>query len=256
MKVLLLAGGYGTRLSEETSLKPKPMVEIGGKPIIWHIMKYYSLFGFNEFVILCGYMGHYIKEYFYNYTIHRDDFTIDIATGKLHRHRKNSEHWKVTLLDTGHNTMTGGRILRAREFTDNKPFLLTYGDGLSDIDINQLINDHQKSGAITTMTCVQPDGRFGAVKRAENGRITSFLEKPRGDGAWINGGFFVCNQEIFQYLKDDTTVFEQEPLSNLAGDNQLHGYLHRGFWKPMDTLRDKNYLDSLLLKEQAPWVKW
>ena len=232
------------------------MVEIGGKPIIWHIMKHYSLFGFNEFVILCGYMGHHIKEFFYNYAVHGDDFTIDLLTGEIHKHRKNSEAWKVTLLDTGLDTMTGGRILRAKEFTDNQPFLLTYGDGVSDIDINQLINNHKKSGAILTVTCVQPEGRFGAIELAENKRVVSFLEKPQGDGAWINGGFFVCNQEVFQYLKDDTTVFEREPLSKLAQDNQLNGYLHKGFWKPMDTLRDKKQLESLLLEKKAPWVKW
>ena len=242
MKVLLLAGGFGTRLSEETDIRPKPMADIGGRPIIWHIMKGYSHYGFNEFVVLLGYKGYYIKEYFGNYFLHQSDVTIDLSTNGMEVHNNTSEPWKVTLLETGQDTMTGGRIKRAKDFIGNEPFLLTYGDGVSDVDLSELINFHKKHGKLITMTAVQPEGRFGALETDGN-RVESFLEKPKGDGSWINGGFFVCQPEVLNYIKDDHTVFEQEPLQQLAKDGQLFNYRHQGFWKCMDTLRDKKVLN-------------
>src|SRR5450432_219018 len=255
MKVLLLAGGYGTRLSEETEIRPKPMAEIGGKPILWHIMKIYSHFGFNDFVILLGYKGYYIKEYFANYFLHQSDVTIDLSTNGMEVHNNKSEPWKVTLLDTGLNTMTGGRIKRASKFIGDEPFLLTYGDGVSDINISALVEFHKSHGKYITMSAVQPEGRFGALE-TEGNRVESFLEKPKGDGNWINGGFFVCQPEILKYIDDDKTVFEQEPLQKLAKEGQLYNFRHEGFWKCMDTLRDKNALNELWEKGQAKWKTW
>jgi len=255
MKVLLLAGGFGTRLSEETDIRPKPMAEIGGKPIIWHIMKGYSHYGFNEFVILLGYKGYYIKEYFGNYFLHQSDVTIDLSTNGIEVHNNTSEPWKVTLLETGQDTMTGGRIKRAKNFIGNEPFLLTYGDGVSDVDLSDLIQFHKKHGKLITMTAVQPEGRFGALE-TEGTRVSSFLEKPKGDGSWINGGFFVCQPEVLDYIADDQTVFEQEPLMQLAKNGELFNYRHKGFWKCMDTLRDKKVLNEMWDKGQAKWKTW
>ena len=255
MKVLLLAGGFGTRLSEETDIRPKPMAEIGGKPIIWHIMKGYSHYGFNEFIILLGYKGYYIKEYFGNYFLHQSDVTIDLSTNGIEVHNNTSEPWKVTLLETGQDTMTGGRIKRAKNFIGNEPFLLTYGDGVSDVDLSDLIQFHKKHGKLITMTAVQPEGRFGALE-TEGTRVSSFLEKPKGDGSWINGGFFVCQPEVLDYIADDQTVFEQKPLMQLAKDGELFNYRHKGFWKCMDTLRDKKVLNEMWDKGQAKWKTW
>jgi glucose-1-phosphate cytidylyltransferase len=255
MKVLLLAGGFGTRLSEETDIRPKPMADIGGKPIIWHIMKGYSHYGFNEFVVLLGYKGYYIKEYFGNYFLHQSDVTIDLSTNGIEVHNNTSEPWKVTLLETGQDTMTGGRIKRAKDFIGKEPFLLTYGDGVSDVNLAELIQFHKQHGKLITMTAVQPEGRFGALET--NGeRVESFLEKPKGDGSWINGGFFVCQPEVLNYIKDDSTVFEQEPLQQLAKDGQLFNFRHSGFWKCMDTLRDKKVLNELWESKQAKWKTW
>lgn len=255
MKVCLLAGGFGTRLSEETGLKPKPMVEIGSKPIIWHIMKLYSHYGFNDFVILLGYKGYVIKEYFANYFLHQSNVTINLETNSMEIHKTSSEPWKVTLLDTGLDTMTGGRVKRASEVIDS-PFMLTYGDGVGDVNINELVAFHKEHGKICTMTSVQPEGRFGSLEIGENAQVSKFLEKPKGDGAWINAGFFVCNPEIFQYLEDDQTIFERYPLETLASKGELMTYKHSGFWKPMDTLRDKNQLETLWKSETAPWKTW
>ena len=256
MKVLLLAGGFGTRLSEETDIRPKPMAEIGGKPILWHIMKLYSHYGFNDFVILLGYKGYYIKEYFANYFLHQSDVTLDLVENKMEVHSNASEPWKVTLLDTGLNTMTGGRILRAKDFIGNEPFLLTYGDGLADIDIGNLMNFHKSHGKAITMTAVQPEGRFGALETDADNKVLSFMEKPKGDGSWINGGFFVCQPEVLDYIDGDSTVFEREPLEKLAEDQQLYTYLHTKFWKCMDTLRDKIQLNEMWDKGDAKWKIW
>jgi glucose-1-phosphate cytidylyltransferase len=257
MKVLLLAGGFGTRLSEETDVRPKPMVEIGGKPILWHIMKIYSNYGFNEFVILLGYKGYYIKEYFANYFLHQSDVTIDISNGNMEVHNNSSEPWKVTLLDTGLNSMTGGRIKRAQEFVGNEPFMLTYGDGVSDINIEELIKFHKSHGKLMTMTSAQPDGRFGALRIDDNNQVLEFQEKPKGDGSWINAGFFVCEPKVFDYITEgDGTVFEQTPLKNLAKDGEIFTYKHNGFWMPMDTLRDKMKLNEMWESKKAPWKVW
>lgn len=255
MKVLLLAGGFGTRLSEETDIRPKPMAEIGGKPIIWHIMKGYSHYGFNEFVVLLGYKGYYIKEYFGNYFLHQSDVTIDLSTNGIEVHNNTSEPWKVTLLETGQDTMTGGRIKRAKDFIGNEPFLLTYGDGVSDVDLTELIKFHKSHGGLITMTAVQPEGRFGALE-TDGDRVESFLEKPKGDGSWINGGFFVCQPEVLNYIKDDQMVFEQEPLQQLAREGQLFNYRHEGFWKCMDTLRDKKVLNEMWESGHSKWKTW
>ncbi len=256
MKVLLLAGGFGTRLSEETDLKPKPMVEIGGKPILWHIMKMYSQFGYNDFVVLLGYKGYYIKEYFANYFLHQSDVTIDLASNEMKIHKNTSEPWTVTLLDTGLHSMTGGRIKRAQELVGDEPFMLTYGDGVSDLNINDLVDFHKSHGKAMTMTSVQPHGRFGAVE-IEGNKITNFLEKPKGKGSWINGGFFVCEPSVFDYIKEgDGTIFEQSPLKELANDGQLYSYKHDGFWMCMDTLKDKNELDKMFLSNDAKWKSW
>ena len=257
MKVLLLAGGFGTRLSEETDVRPKPMVEIGGKPILWHIMKIYSHYGFNDFVVLLGYKGYYIKEYFANYFLHQSDVTIDMTNGMMEVHNNSSEPWKVTLLDTGLNSMTGGRIKRAQEFIGDEPFMLTYGDGVADINIEELVKFHKKHGKVLTMTSAQPDGRFGALNINENNRVQEFKEKPKGDGSWINAGYFVCEPKVFDYIiEGDSTVFEQEPLKNLAKEGEIFTYKHDSFWMPMDTLRDKHKLNELWNENKAPWKVW
>ena len=257
MKVLILAGGFGTRLSEETDIKPKPMVEVGGKPILWHIMKTYSHYGINEFVILLGYKGYYIKEYFANYFLHQSDVTIDMSNGDMEVHNNSSEPWKVTLLDTGLNAMTGARIKKAKEHIGNEPFMLTYGDGVADIDIQEVLSFHQQHGKLMTMTSVQPEGRFGALNINENDQVTTFEEKPKGDGSWINAGYFVCQPEVLDYIDNgDDVVFEQEPLKKLAKDGQIFTYKHHAFWKPMDSLKDKNDLNELWDKNKAPWKVW
>lgn len=256
MKVLLLAGGFGTRLSEETDIRPKPMAEIGGKPILWHIMKIYAHYGYTEFVVLLGYKGYYIKEYFANYFLHQSDVTIDLRNNEMKVHNNSSEPWMVTLLDTGLHTMTGGRIKRAKDFIGNEPFLLTYGDGVANIDLNQLMQFHQAHGKAITMTAVQPEARFGALKTDADNKVLSFMEKPKGDGTWINGGFFICEPRVLDYIKDDQTVFEQYPLENLAKDGELYTYHHHGFWKCMDTLRDKVKLNELWESGEAQWKIW
>ncbi len=257
MKVVLLAGGLGTRLSEETELKPKPMVEIGGKPILWHIMKIYSHYDFNEFIVLTGYKSHVIKDYFINYYNRYSDITVDMAANSVEIHKTRHEPWKVTMLYTGQNTMTGGRIKKAKDYVGGEPFLLTYGDGVSDIDISELIKYHKNSKKLVTLTAAQPGGRFGALDIDSSNNVNSFTEKPVGDGAWINGGFFVCEPGVFDYIQDgDSTVFEKEPLQNLAKDGQLNAYKHKGFWRPMDTLKDKNDLTEMWTSGKAPWVKW
>lgn len=256
MKVLILAGGYGTRISEESDVKPKPMIEIGGKPIIWHIMKHYSSYGFNEFVLLLGYKSYVIKEYFANYYLHNSDVTIDTAKKSIEVHNNYSENWKITLLETGLDTMTGGRVKRAKDFIGNEPFFLTYGDGVSDVNIKELLAFHKKHGKKITMTSIQPEGRFGALKIEENNKISSFLEKPKGDGAWINGGFFVCDPSVINYIDGDSTTFEKEPLENLAKEGELYSYKHDGFWKCMDTLRDKNQLNEMWANNKAKWKTW
>jgi len=257
MKVLILAGGFGTRLSEETDIKPKPMVEIGGKPILWHIMKIYSSYGFNEFIVLLGYKGYVIKEYFSNYFLHQSSVTIDLKNNSLKVHQNESEPWKVTLLETGLETLTGGRIKRAREFLNpNEEFLLTYGDGLTDVDIKKTVEFHKSHKKLLTMTAVQPAGRYGALSIEESGLVASFKEKPKGDGSWINGGFFVCNSSILDFIGGDNTIFEQEPLTTLASNNQLVAYKHTGFWECMDTLRDKTHLCELWESNRAPWKNW
>lgn len=257
MKVVILAGGLGTRLSEETDLKPKPMVEIGGRPILWHIMKIYSYWGFNEFVILTGYKSHIIKEYFMNYYTRYSDITIDMANNELEIHNHRNEPWKVTMLYTGPDTMTGGRIAQAKDFLKNERFMLTYGDGVSNVNIKDVIDSHEKSGKIATLTTVQPSGRFGALSIGNDGNILSFKEKPQGDGAWINGGFFVLEPEVFDYIKNSSdTVFENETLEKLAQDGQLNAYKHQGFWRSMDTLRDKKDLTDMWVSGDAPWTLW
>lgn len=257
MKVLILAGGLGSRLSEETTLKPKPMVEIGGRPILWHIMKIYSYYGFNEFIILCGYKGYMIKEYFANYYSHMSDMTIDMATNSITHHANHAEPWKVTLVDTGQETMTGSRIKKVQQYVGNESFMLTYGDGVGDINIERLIKYHKSHGSTMTMTSVQPEGRFGALVINEKQNVLSFVEKPKGDGSWINAGFFVCQPEIFDYIPDgEKIIFEREPLENLANVGKLFTYKHEGFWKPMDTQRDKIQLEEMIEKNNAPWIKW
>lgn len=258
MKVVLLAGGYGTRISEETDLKPKPMVEIGGKPILWHIMKIYSHYGFNDFVVLLGYKGYYIKEYFANYFLHQSDITIDLQTNSMQVHNNTSEPWKVTLVDTGLDTMTGGRIKRAQKYIGNETFLLTYGDGVSDINIQKTVEFHKSHGKAITMTAIQPEARFGNLDIDEDTfRIERFIEKPPTEAGWINGGFFVCEPKVFEYLsEDETCVFEQKPLQQLALDGEMFAYKHSGFWQPMDTLRDNQKLNKLWKYGNAPWKVW
>lgn len=272
MKVVILAGGFGTRISEETGIKPKPMVEIGDKPILWHIMKIYSAYGLNEFIICLGYKGHIIKEYFSNYILHKSDMTFDFKNNKSTFHHNDAEPWEVTLVDTGENSMTGGRIKRIEEYIGNETFCLTYGDGVTDLNIEKLIQFHKSHNASATLTAVQPPGRFGAFTLSQSDcdnqtssdpsgynrscHIETFQEKPKGDRAWINGGFFVLEPDVMKYIKEDATVWEKEPLENLARDGQLVAYRHAGFWQAMDTLRDKMYLQNLYDSGEAPWIKW
>lgn len=255
MQVGILAGGFGTRLSEETTHIPKPMVEIGEKPILWHIMKIYSNYGYNDFVIMLGYKGYIIKEYFTNLFLHQSDVSIDLKKNKIEILNSNSEPWTVKLIDTGLNVMTGARVKRIEKYLDEDQFMLTYGDGVCDVDINKLVNFHNKEKRIGTLTAVQPEGRFGALK-VENNSIKSFSEKPKGDQMWINGGFFVLNKDVFDYIDDNPqNVWETDVLEKLSQDNQLSAYKHDGFWQCMDTLREKNYLNKLLQNNNAPWIK-
>lgn len=256
MKVVILAGGTGTRLSEETGIRPKPLVEIGGYPILWHILKIYSYYGFNEFIICLGYKGFLIKEYFSNYFLHMSDVTFDMEENAMQVHEKHSEPWKVTLINTGESTMTGGRIKRIAEYVGNETFMLTYGDGVADVDINNLLQFHQQNKRLATLTAVQPPGRFGLANINSDNEVVSFVEKPIGDGSWINGGFFVLEPQIFNYIEGDQTIWEQEPMEKLAAHHQLMAYKHRGFWRPMDSLRDKNILEELWNSKRAPWKIW
>ena len=256
MKAVILAGGLGTRISEETHLKPKPMVEIGGRPILWHILKIFSAHGINEFVICCGYKGYVIKEYFANYFLHMSDVTFDMQKNEMRVHQRYAEPWSVTLVDTGENTMTGGRLRRVKPYVqDSDAFCFTYGDGVSDIDIERLLAFHRGHGLKATVTATVPPGRFGALE-IHQGRVRSFKEKPRGDGSKINGGFFVLSPSVIDYIDDDQTIWEAGPLERLAGEGQLAAYEHEGFWQPMDTLRDKNHLEELWASGKAPWKKW
>ncbi|PCJ59273.1 MAG: glucose-1-phosphate cytidylyltransferase [Planctomycetota bacterium] len=256
MKAVILAGGLGTRFSEETQLRPKPMIEIGGKPILWHIMKMYSAHNINDFVICCGYKGYIIKEYFANYFLHTSDVTFDIVSNKMEVHHQNTEPWKITLIDTGEQTMTGGRIKRISEYVKNEEsFCLTYGDGVSDVDITKLISFHKAKKVKATLTAVLPPGRFG-VLNLEKDLVKNFREKPQGEGSKINGGFFVLCPSVLNYITGDNTIWEKEPLEALADENNLAAYTHRGFWHPMDTLRDKNYLEELWINGHAPWKTW
>jgi glucose-1-phosphate cytidylyltransferase len=257
MKVVLLAGGFGTRLSEETEIKPKPMVEIGGKPILWHIMKIYSHYGFNEFIVCLGYKGYVIKEYFANYFLHQSDLTLDLKKNTIDWHNSLAEPWKITLKDTGVNTMTGGRIKAIKDLVGNETFMLTYGDGLSDVNIKELVDFHKRNEKLATVTAVQPSGRFGALNfQPQSDLVKNFEEKPKGDGAWVNGGFFVCEPEVFDYIDGSSTIWEREPLEKLANNGQLISYKHHGFWRPMDTLRDKNELENLWKDDKAEWKSW
>lgn len=255
LKAVILAGGLGTRISEETSVKPKPMIEIGGKPILWHIMKIYSAHGVNEFVICCGYKGYVIKEYFANYFLHMSDVTFDMANNKMEVHQRNAEPWKVTLVDTGESTMTGGRLKRVAPFVGDEDFCLTYGDGVGNINITKSIEFHRAHGRQATMTAVQPPGRFGALDLNGNA-VQNFLEKPHGDGGWINGGFFVLSPKVIDLIDGDDCIWERKPLEKLATTGELMAFQHDGFWQPMDTLRDKTYLEELWATGSAPWKIW
>jgi glucose-1-phosphate cytidylyltransferase len=255
MKALILAGGLGARISEESNTRPKPMIEIGGKPILWHIMKIYSSHGVNEFVICCGYKGYIIKEYFANYFLHMSDVTFDMKHNKMEVHQNSAEPWRVTLVDTGEQTMTGGRLKRVFDHIGEDDFCFTYGDGVGDVDISSLIAFHKKEGRLATLTATQPPSRFGAIN-LEGHRILNFQEKPQGDGSWINGGFFVLSPKVIDYIDGDHTVWEREPMERLARDGQMSAWLHRGFWQPMDTLRDKNHLEELWVSGKAPWKVW
>lgn len=256
MKVVILAGGYGTRLSEETTIKPKPMVEIGDMPMLWHIMKIYSSFGFNDFVICLGYKGYMIKEYFANYFLHKSDITINLKENAVNVHDSHAEPWNITLVDTGIDTMTGGRIRRIKKHIGNEPFLLTYGDGIGNVNLHALVEFHKSHGKYCTVTSVQPTGRFGALSIGQDHEVVSFMEKPKGDGAWINGGFFVCQPEVFDYIEGDSTVWEKEPMERIAADEQMKAFLHTEFWKPMDTLRDKQELEREWQAGSARWKVW
>lgn len=257
MKVAILAGGFGTRISEESHLKPKPMIEIGERPILWHIMKIYSYYGFNDFIICLGYKGYCIKEYFAHYFLHEADITFDFSdSNKQIVHNHHAEPWRVTLVNTGLNTMTGGRVKRIKDHIGHEPFMLTYGDGVADVDIRKLVAYHKASGRLATVTSTQPAGRFGALNLTKDNLIQGFKEKPKGDGAWVNAGFFVMQPEVLDYIADDNTILEREPLENLANDGQLIAYKHDGFWQPMDTMRDKALLDDLWQSGKAPWKKW
>lgn len=255
MKAVILAGGLGTRISEETHLKPKPMIEIGGKPILWHIMKTYSFHGINDFIVCCGYKGYVIKEYFANYFLHMSDITFDIKNNSMTVHQQYAEPWKVTLLDTGEQTMTGGRLKRASSYLGGEDFCFTYGDGVSNVNISDLVKFHKEEGALATVTAVQPPGRFG-VLNFDKKRVTGFSEKPLGEGGWINGGYFVLSPKVLDLIESDSTTWEREPMVQLSQRGQLSSYLHNGFWHPMDTLRDKNYLEELWDKKNAPWKVW
>lgn len=255
MKAVILAGGLGTRLSEETTTKPKPMVEIGGKPILWHIMKIYSAYDIKDFIVCLGYKGYLIKEYFANYFLHTSDVTFDIANNQINIHHNHAEPWRVTLVDTGENTMTGGRLKRVQSYLGNEDFCFTYGDGVGNPNIAQLVAFHEKQGTLATVTATQPTGRFGALNLKDN-KVVSFVEKPEGDGRWINGGFFVLSPQVIDYIDGDATTWEREPLEQLARNQQLSAFLHHGFWQPMDTLRDKHYLEELWASGKAPWKVW
>ena len=252
-----MAGGYGTRISEESGVKPKPMIEIGSKPILWHIMSIYAAHGISDFIICCGYRGHMIKEYFSTYFLHRSDVTFDLRKNEMHVHQNDVEPWRVTLVDTGEKTMTGGRIKRIKEHLDGEAFCLTYGDGVSDLDIGKLIQFHRSNKVLATLTAVQPPGRFGAfmLDRGQS-KVLTFREKPTGDGAWVNGGFFVLEPAVLDYISSDDTVWEREPMERLAAEGNLSAYQHSGFWQPMDTLRDKHFLEELWQSGKAPWKKW
>jgi glucose-1-phosphate cytidylyltransferase len=256
MKAVILAGGLGTRISEETHLKPKPMVEIGGKPILWHILKIYSAHGINEFVICCGYKGYVIKEYFANYFLHMSDVTFHMKLNSMEVHHKKAEPWQVTLVDTGEATMTGGRLKRVQDYIGDGSFCFTYGDGVSDVDVTALIAHHNSHARLATVTAVQPPGRYGALNLGADAAVLGFQEKPQGDGGWINGGFFVLEPEVIDRIDADTTLWEQEPLRSLAGEGQLTAFQHHGFWQPMDTLRDRHLLEELWASGAAPWKVW
>src|SRR3989338_2647398 len=257
MKVVILAGGFGTRLSEETSIKPKPMAEIGGKPILWHIMKIFSSYGFNYFVILCGYKSHVIKEYFANYALHKADVTFDIGSHSMEIHKNGAEDWKVTLVETGEDTLTGGRIKRAQKYIGDEPFILTYGDGVSNVNIKNLVKFHKENKSLATVTAVQPGGRFGVLNfKGNKNKVSGFREKDSNDGGWINGGFMVLEPQVFDYIEGDSTIFEQEPMVNLAKQGHLSAYKHTGYWQCMDTLRYKMVLENLWEKNEAPWKVW
>lgn len=256
MKTVILAGGLGTRLSEATNLIPKPMVEIGGKPILWHIIKIYSQYGINDFVVCCGYKQYVIKEYFANYFYHNCDITVDLSEGSIQTRDSHSENWKVTLVDTGLKTMTGGRVQRIQKYIGDEPFLLTYGDGVADINIDETIEEHKKSGKVLSMTAYQPSGKLGVLDIDADGTLKSFQEKPQQGGSWINAGFFVCEPELFDYLNGDEEMFEREPMQRLMAKQQIHVYKHNGFWKPMDTLRDSQELNKMWDENKAPWKTW
>lgn len=255
MKAVILAGGLGTRISEETGLRPKPMIEIGGKPLLWHVMKIYSAHGINDFIVCCGYKGYVIKEYFANYFLHMSDVTFDMQANRMEVHQNSAEPWRVTLVDTGEQTMTGGRLRRVRDYLGNEDFCFTYGDGVGDVDITALVDFHHREGRLATLTATQPPGRFGAIN-LDGHDIVSFQEKPLGDGARINGGFFVLSPKVIDYIEADHTVWEREPMERLARDQQMNAYFHNGFWQPMDTLRDKVLLDELWARGTAPWRTW
>lgn len=256
MKVVLLAGGLGTRLSEETVIKPKPMVEIGGMPILWHIMKIYSAYGFNDFVVCLGYKGYMIKEYFANYFLHSSDVTIDLTKNGVEVHDSHAEPWRITLVDTGNDSMTGGRIKRIQKHIGNETFMLTYGDGLADVNLAELYQFHKNNNKYCTVTAVQPSGRFGALNIMDNHSVHSFMEKPKGDGSWINGGYFVCEPQIFDYIEGDHTLWEREPMEKIAAEGQMVAFEHEGFWKPMDTLREKHELEEDWVLNRAKWKVW
>ncbi|HRG57642.1 MAG TPA: glucose-1-phosphate cytidylyltransferase [Bacteroidia bacterium] len=256
MKVVILAGGLGTRLSEETVLKPKPMVEIGGMPILWHIMKIYSKHGFNDFIVCLGYKGFVVKEYFANYFLHKSDVTIDLKSNTVEVHDTQAEPWKITLVDTGDNSMTGGRIKRIQKHIGNETFMLTYGDGVADIDINELVNFHRSNNKYCTVTAVQPSGRFGLLNINEKNQVNSFFEKPKGDGSWINGGFFVCEPQVFDFIEGDDTIWEKSPMEKIATEGQMCAFKHSTFWRPMDTLKDKMDLNEMWNENKAPWKIW
>lgn len=254
MKAVILAGGFGTRINEETQLKPKPLIEIGGMPLLWHIMKIYSYYDINDFVICCGYKGYMIKEYFANYSLHKSNMTIDLEKNSIKIHSVDVEPWRITLVDTGLNTMTGGRLKRVEEFLDDETFCFTYGDGLSNINLKELIDFHKRQKTLATITGVRPPGRFGAMSILDN-KVTKFQEKPKGDGDWINGGFFVLEPKVLDYIHDNNTMWEREPLERLASEGNLGAYKHEGFWSPLDSLRDKRFLEELWESGKAPWIK-